>query len=488
MDKSDSLRNQANDQYDFGRISVRDARGSQTTDGFRDYIERKLREASDREGDKITRQIISDRTGITVQMVKKIINRGKHTRKRDSVIAICRAIDLDLAETNEALKRYPMLLLNPMDMRDLVIIQGIRKGVDVARLNVALNKAGFNALNVSRGGSQGSEDPDLHYYARNEVLEKEYSELRHDVKVWRETKSDNRVELSSLYDPEAFRYEGYIDLKRQSDGKVISIKYPRSVLFEEYAQIYEDDYDEELQVYDALLNYTIDEKMGYIKVIMDDTRNFGHRYYAKVVDAELVVYGEWFNAKEPERDEYFQVFIKGGKTVFSSTKRSVFLPHYLGKRYKRIYGAGDVEIGEIRYDNIQSISEAAVSKTNGHKAEIAKRLLQYMEDMVKGAERLVEELAERKAVIYEPFNYEEVIRVFGLEEALNCIVSEETDDLAPQKKSATLAGRIEITLDEFYRCAELGVLSVEEVVQVKDRYGSIEGLIENWSGINEGTF
>lgn len=232
MKKPDLLRNQSSDQYDFGRISVRDARGSQSTDGFRDYIERKIKEASDREkfygGGKITRQIISDRTGISVQMVKKIINRGKHTRRRDGVIAICRAIDLDLSETNEALKRYPMLLLNPMDMRDLVIIKGIREGVDVTGLNVALKKAGFYALNVGRGGAKGSDDPDLHYYARNEVLDKKYSVLHQGVETWRETKSDSRVELSSLYDPEAFRYEGYIDLKRQSDGKVVAIKYPRS--------------------------------------------------------------------------------------------------------------------------------------------------------------------------------------------------------------------------------------------------------------------
>lgn len=66
-------------------------------------------------------------------------------------------------------------------------------------------------------------------------------------------------------------------------------------------------FDEELHLYDARLKHEIDEKMQYVKNMLDDTKYYGHRYSMEIVDGELVIFGEWFSIDNPELEEYYQI-------------------------------------------------------------------------------------------------------------------------------------------------------------------------------------
>jgi len=52
-----------------------------------------------------TRNTIASNTGMSINMVKGIINGKNITKKRDAIIAICRSIGLGVYDTNEALRR-----------------------------------------------------------------------------------------------------------------------------------------------------------------------------------------------------------------------------------------------------------------------------------------------------------------------------------------------------------------------------------------------
>lgn len=92
---------------------------------------------------------ISRMTGISHDYLYKILNGTKHTAERDYIIAMSRAIGMNLEETRHALETNGMAVLEESDQRDSLIISSIRDNVSIRRLNDRLEKEGLPWLRVS---------------------------------------------------------------------------------------------------------------------------------------------------------------------------------------------------------------------------------------------------------------------------------------------------------------------------------------------------
>ena len=92
---------------------------------------------------------ISRMTGISHDYLYKILNGTKHTAERDYIIAMCRAVGMNLGETQHALETNGMAVLNRNDQRDRLVIDSIEDNISIRRLNDRLEKAGLPWLRVS---------------------------------------------------------------------------------------------------------------------------------------------------------------------------------------------------------------------------------------------------------------------------------------------------------------------------------------------------
>lgn len=87
-------------------------------------------------------------SGISENYVFKILNGQKRTGERDYVIAMCRAAEMDIRETDMALVYNGMTGLNPFCSRDAVIMRCISDRRNVRMTNQSLEDAGMEELRV----------------------------------------------------------------------------------------------------------------------------------------------------------------------------------------------------------------------------------------------------------------------------------------------------------------------------------------------------
>lgn len=72
---------------------------------------------------------------------------GVRNPSRDSLLCVCRALELDISETQSLLKIGGFAELYPKNKRDAIIINGINLGLSVAGINEILYDNGENTLN-----------------------------------------------------------------------------------------------------------------------------------------------------------------------------------------------------------------------------------------------------------------------------------------------------------------------------------------------------
>lgn len=481
--------------YDHDRLRG-DTIGKLEPSGFSKFISERIRQKNWREKEdndsSFTRNTIALKTGMSINMVKGIINRKNITKKRDAVIAICRAIGLGVYETNEALKRYPMPVLDPENMRDLLIIDGIRADYSVSEISASLRRDHFEELDLS-GRKIKDREHEYNYYSAEETLGKRYEFLWQEVEAYNDGKSTpNQVELSSLYAPDMFCYKAVLELRRLADGSILQFTYPRSLLEEEILKRYDVQYDEELHLYDTRLKNAIDEKMLYIKSMLDDTKFYGSRYSMEIIDGDLAIFGECFNSEHPELSEYYQISVVGERYSFSASKRSLFLRRYLGIDYPRFYSADTSDLERIPGKPVEKIEKIAnqemviifdetsrrnVSSAVWQEIKMAKRLLGYIDQLKGGAQDLLERLKNYKAVFYVPEGIEDVERIYGLEGVLELKEDANARELSATVESITLDDGTNVGVKELFRSLELGLLTLDAVKKVKAKHGSVEGVL-----------
>ena len=87
---------------------------------------------------------------------------------------------------------------------------------------------------------------------------------------------------------------------------------------------------------------------------MFDTKNWGFGKSAKLKDESIVVYGEQFNYKIPERNEYFYAEINNGQFKFSVLNNSMFMKEYLTvNEFKNYYSHKQMVINQnLKYSTL----------------------------------------------------------------------------------------------------------------------------------------
>ena len=77
----------------------------------------------------------------------KLLTGERHTNDRDKLLRLCLAMELDLKQTQRALRLYGMSELYPKLPRDVVLISAIcRRCFDLEAVNLLLIRAGFEPL------------------------------------------------------------------------------------------------------------------------------------------------------------------------------------------------------------------------------------------------------------------------------------------------------------------------------------------------------
>lgn len=111
---------------------------------FHDYMRELIKEKKLRQQDVFLAADIPEKYGY------KLLSGEKHTRQRDVILRLCYAAELDLNETQKALKLYRMPELYAKIPRDALIMIAIneRPG-SIIDVNSFLNKNGMDILRPS---------------------------------------------------------------------------------------------------------------------------------------------------------------------------------------------------------------------------------------------------------------------------------------------------------------------------------------------------
>ncbi len=434
-------------------------------------------------GEKFTRADIAAEIGIETSTLTKIINSKQATRKRDLIIAICFALKMDENDTNLALNLYPMAPLNKCNLRDLVIIQAIYDKLTIMELNEVLETHGFPKLNVLRDKTGKSERS--FYYS---IKSKEYDEINVRIKPYDIAENDSESSLHLRYCPDRFDYHSEMELLKENEektryliifelGKYRISRYER----EKYKLLYSnhsiDKWDgiEECKEPDLLNEVTklkeyTDKKARYVYDMCNDTRNYGSRYEAKKINGKLVIFGESFGFDAPELCEYYQLEVSSEGMMFSVSNSSRFLRKYLGdERWKKLYGKKPSPI-------INSFSDIEKIADDRWKSQFRNLLI--------GAKELLNKLQNKELFLFNARAFIDIVDLmheYKVEEAFGCIPPYYYNgfpcDTFPQKDQIVGPDGKIITIDDLYRAAEMDIISLEELCEIRTEYGSLEGFL-----------
>jgi hypothetical protein len=317
--------------YNYKRV-ISDAKCDAKYEDFASYIDALIKEHRNKLGDRFSRIDLANLTGIDYEMLKKIINGSKVTRKRDCIIAICFALELDRYETDRALELYPMTTLNPNNLRDLVIIEALANHEGIQELNKLLESCKFSRLNIDSKGNRMPDDRSYFYPDK----EKKYTTIQQEVIPYDMIGNEGKKALKHLYNPWRFNYDSYMVLRRNDDGKHLKITtdgyytvYEQSDTGDykerEYFRSLSECKDPELSQSFLQLNYLMDGRARQIVDMLNDTRNYGQRLSAEILDDQLIIYGEAFNYTAPELCEYYQIETRSESCQLSVSHKSTFL-------------------------------------------------------------------------------------------------------------------------------------------------------------------
>lgn len=77
----------------------------------------------------------------------KLLTGEAHTTNRDKLLRLCFAMELDLKQTQRALKLYGMNELYPKNQRDVILIVALgKKQYDISQIDEELKKLGLAPL------------------------------------------------------------------------------------------------------------------------------------------------------------------------------------------------------------------------------------------------------------------------------------------------------------------------------------------------------
>jgi hypothetical protein len=372
-----------------------------------------------------------------------------------------------------------MAPLNPNNLRDLVIIHALRDRVSIKELNDILLDHNYPKLNVVRGDKKS--DVGAFYYPYNSTAYLEESKI---IEPYCVAGDYYMLSLNERYRPDLYDFRSKMIIRKKSeewkkycismDGNYYEICVQDGeewiILYSDFLisleEIKQTEYPDFLDEFAKLKEYQ-DQKARYVSDICADTRNYISRFNVINDKGKLVLYGEIFCFDAPERCEYYQIELSNESCIFSISNDSRFMARYLGEEdWLKLYG--------------KQLSPLIKSFTSD--AEIDNTMWKsYYNKLLMGAKELITQLQERKLFLvnaYAVLEIDDIMKYYKVEKAFDCIPPENMPyDIIPQREYIIGPDGIPITVDDLYRAAELDIHSIEDICDIRKRYGSLEGFL-----------
>ena len=480
-------------KYNINRL-IKQAKQEGSYTNFTEYIKQKMDSYKQKSIKKFGERELAEKVGISYEMMRKIISRGKETKKRDMIITICIALEMNQSETDIALLLYDFVPLRESNLRDLVIINAIWDNEGIPGTNQKLELCGFEPLNIT-GRKNRKKD---HDYLMNDDKAL-YTVLNRETAAYTPLYG-NECALSGRYYPNNFDCVARMKLKENATGNVLMLEWDgiSGAVFDldssgKYIERdacrpkWKRETDLDLQIYFESLSHLVDMKMQACINQLNDTRNYGIRVTAEFNGTDLTFYGEAFNYDHPEYSEYYQMELNSEKMICSVSTCSLFMERYLGAdQYKKLYGPCRSE-KFIHWTSIEEAASCENSSVTGEglvyfPGETTAVRKNYFRKLEKAFDEVLTKLAARDLFVInarEVFNIDDLIKWFEVQKELDCRWDEEFPEyeFVPHKDSFTAPDGIETTWQDLYRALELGMKSISDICNVRAKYGSIEGIL-----------
>ena len=489
--------------------------GPVTGKSFSKFLTDKQNELCGSKGaeEKISRDDIADMLNISRTSFSKIVSKERPTKYRDFVIAVCAVLQLETDDTNRALYAYGgMKLLSESDPRDMCIMDFLdtaHRSFDIiAELNKKLEKNGYHKLVINR--NKGIDEPIKYPY---KLIRKHfqctiggirrYSTPEYFLDLLYDTDNFYNMRTCMEFDDKGKRYElcisyeeaaGSADCNLYKSG-IIKRIYPPQKKYTVFEYPYKEKKPQTFTYYSIedtqkfkncfqAVEKAEEAEMQRRYDIFNDTRNYGKRTSAKVIENELHVFTEEYNCDIPEFSEYYLMDHCRGKYTLYISKNSKFMQMYLSKeKYEEIYGqAEDTVTGE--YSSVSDIEASAYEEKDvgvydsyGDNLVVEMRIKAYkrLKSRIQALER---KLKEGNAHICntEPLGKDAealILAYLYADKAFECNKNGKST-----KKSAefTLSDgkKIELTVDDLIDGFRLGLQSPEETGCFLIKHGSLK--------------
>lgn len=464
---------------------------------FADFVRQNRKlciSSSGKEG--ISLQELAERLDADYGYFRKVVGMAKDkiTKKRDLIIAICAALSLDIETTNIGLKLYNnMLPLNVDDARDEMIMDLLESGEPhtVNEINLALTQAGFSPLELFTHKGQA--------HLVSNMNSTSYKVLETRVKTFMNEIMDSAYVgyIGSRYDPENYRcnvacaledyelnarYLLYADTRkglysmRTSTGKYEpTTSYSSLDETGRYKEVF------------ATLDQRAHKELSKLLDVLNDSKNYGSRLGAQIINEQLHSYAESFNYSFPELNEYYLVDRVGHDATLKVYKKSAYMPLYLSDgAYSKYYKRKRPDPIAV-YSSIDGLEQAAAEAKSHFEKDLLKNRKRHFTQLLEKLTSLEEGLKTRKQVIVDTDMYfdfpGEYCSYYGVDKEFDCVSDPNDPSIVfPQKDSAIIElpdiGPVSLTVDELHRAIELGITDIAEVCKIKKKMGSLEKIFD----------
>lgn len=339
-------------------------------ESFSEWFKSKQQKLTNKDGRIISTEEIGLMIGLKYSTFRKFIYRQRTTKKRDFIIAVCAVMGCDATETNKALKLYGFPELDEYYRRDEIIwdllVADPGVPVSVAEINEALATECYTLLDIHnhRNKEQPQEKQQVpfrlvrrHFQCTVEGIGRRsdtdsFLDLQYDVDCYYNMRTcfeylggGKRFEFCIQYEeprsaqPENIWQTGIRRRISPKRKKYIVYTYPT------------EEHDSELYEYDRIddtgtfrecfleIEKKEHEENKRLCDTVNDTRNYGSRISAKVIESEMHIFCETYNCDVPELSEYYLMDYCGGEYTLYILNQSCFMQMYLSEeQYSQIYG------------------------------------------------------------------------------------------------------------------------------------------------------
>lgn len=405
---------------------------------------------------------------------------------------------MDDQKTNEALRYYGnMSFLNPWDPRDselidIIIEQSedpIGKRLNIDEINDRLRINGFSPLDLINSRKLEARGLlELPY----KILERGERTLSDDGYF-----GDQYNSLATAYGFHRYDSVAYMYLEHKETGERLKLQANPKGNYLLERILWLDDSEFPFTMYNTIeetgvfkeyfmeIQRRAKNEQRRIDDYLNDTRNYGERIGARILDNRIYVYCEIYNYVIPERNEYYLMEFHKGKYILSVYRKSAFMGKYLSNdEYKTHYGIEENEPQE-KYESADQLEELINNRSLSNEQKILlKHRRSIYRKMSITIDKCIDGLRSREIFVN---NYEHNIdsesflcTYYGLENEFQCNITED-GSIEIGRNEAEIEMQpgkvVSIAISDLKRAFELGFSNFEDICKVKKIKGNIDAIL-----------